>query len=85
MADGKKQEEPTLRERVTQAIERVRPYLMMDGGNVEIVDVDEEKKTVSIRFQGACQGCPSAGATLKMGIEAEIRKSVPEIEEVIAV
>ena len=56
-----------------------------DGGHVELAKVDESEGIVYIRFQGACQGCPSSAATLQMGIENEIRYSIPEIKQVVAI
>ena len=74
-----------LRARVDEVLDRIRPYVNADGGHVELVDVKEEEGTVYIRFQGACSGCPSSAITLQMGIENEIRLSVPEIRQVVAV
>ena len=76
---------PTLRDRVEEALNRIRPYVQMDGGNIELVNVNEDDGVVFIRFQGACSGCPSSAATLQMGIENEIRSSVPEVKEIIPV
>ena len=74
-----------LKARVDEALERIRPYIQMDAGNVELVNVNEEDGIVFIRFQGSCQGCPSSMMTLQMGIENELRSSVPEIKQVIPV
>ena len=71
--------------RVDEVLDRIRPYVQMDGGHVELVDVNEEKGVVHIRFQGSCQGCPSSAMTLQMGIENEIKMTLPEIKEVVAV
>lgn len=71
--------------RVDEVLDRVRPYVQMDGGHVELVDVDEAQGIVHIRFQGSCQGCPSAAMTLQMGIENELKTSIPEVKQVIAV
>ncbi len=81
-------EEPkklSMRDRVDEALDRVRPYVQQDGGNVELVNVNEDDGIVFIRFQGSCSGCPSSAATLQMGIQNEIRTSVPEVREVIPV
>lgn len=75
----------SLRERVQEALNKTLPYIQGDGGNVEIVNVNEEDGIVFIRFQGACTSCPSSAVTLQLGIEAEILKAVPEIKEVIPV
>lgn len=71
--------------RVDEVLDRIRPYVQMDGGHVELVDVDEKQGIVHIRFQGSCQGCPSSAMTLQMGIENEMKSSIPEIKQVIAV
>ena len=69
---------------VQQALEEIRPMLQADGGDVELVDVTEDG-IVSVRLQGACQGCPMSQMTLKMGIEQVLKKEVPEIKSVEAV
>jgi Fe-S cluster biogenesis protein NfuA len=74
-----------LYKRVDEVLDRIRPYVQSDGGHVELVNVDEAEGTAFIRFQGACSGCPSSAITLQMGIENEIRTSVPEIRQVVAV
>ena len=71
--------------RVDEVLDRIRPYVQLDGGHVELVDVNEEDGIVHIRFQGSCQGCPSSAMTLQMGIESEIKTSIPEIKQVLAV
>ncbi len=64
-------------------IESLRPALQSDGGDVEVVGVEEG--VVTLRLVGACSGCPMSTMTLKMGIERELRRVVPEIVDVIAV
>ena len=76
--------EQSLKERVTDAIEAIRGALQSHGGDVELVDVDEDN-TVRVRLQGACQGCPGAAMTMKMGIEKILKERVPEVKEVVAV
>ena len=71
--------------RVDEVLDRIRPYVQLDGGHVELVDVNEEDGIVHIRFQGSCQGCPSSAMTLQMGIENELKTSIPEIKQVVAV
>jgi Fe-S cluster biogenesis protein NfuA len=63
--------------------EKIRPGVQMDGGDIELVDV--ENGIVKIRFQGACEGCPSSSATLFGGIERILRTEIPEIKGVIPV
>lgn len=67
-------------ENVEQVLDEMRPYLMADGGNVELVEIDGP--VVRLRLQGACGSCPSSTMTLKMGIERRLREFIPEIVEV---
>jgi Fe-S cluster biogenesis protein NfuA len=68
------------RDNVEQVLDEMRPYLMADGGNVELVDIDGP--IVKLRLQGACGSCPSSTMTLKMGIERRLREMIPEVAEV---
>lgn len=70
-------------ENVETVLDELRPYLMADGGNVEVVELDGP--IVKLRLQGACGSCPSSTMTLKMGIERRLCERIPEISEVIAV
>ncbi len=79
------QNQVTLTDRVNEVIEQIRRPIRADGGDIELVDIDPAGGRVSIRFQGACRGCPMAAMTLKMGVERHIRELVPEISEVVAV
>ena len=72
-----------MRERVEQVINRIRPAVQMDGGDIELVDV--VNGLVKLRLVGSCSGCPSSTMTLKMGIERAIRAEVPEITGVEAI
>ncbi|AFZ03823.1 nitrogen-fixing NifU domain-containing protein [Calothrix sp. PCC 6303] len=65
---------------VEQVLDEMRPYLMSDGGNVELVELDGP--IVKLRLQGACGTCPSSAMTLRMGIERRLREMIPEIAEV---
>jgi Fe-S cluster biogenesis protein NfuA len=67
-------------ENVEKVLDELRPYLMSDGGNVELVELDGP--IVRLRLQGACGACPSSTMTLKMGIERKLRESIPEVAEV---
>ncbi|MEM1310539.1 MAG: NifU family protein [Cyanobacteria bacterium P01_D01_bin.71] len=67
-------------ENVESVLDELRPYLMADGGNVELVEIDGP--TVRLRLQGACGSCPSSTMTLRMGIERRLREFIPEIAEV---
>jgi len=70
-------EKASLRERVEAALALVRPALQADGGNVELVSIDDG--VVLVRLLGACRGCPMSALTLKGGIEVCLRREVPEI------
>ncbi len=74
-----------MKEQIEAALDRVRPALRMDGGGIELVDVDEGTGVVKVRLQGACRGCPMSQITLKMAVEAAIMDALPQIKEVIAV
>ncbi|NBB95540.1 MAG: NifU family protein [Planctomycetes bacterium] len=74
-----------MEDKVKAVIEEIRPYLQNDGGDIELVSVDEDSGVVSVRLQGACQGCPGAAMTLKMGVERRLKEVVPEVQEVLAV
>ncbi|QNP28742.1 NifU family protein [Cylindrospermopsis curvispora] len=67
-------------ENVETVLDEMRPYLMSDGGNVEVVELDGP--IVKLRLQGACGSCPSSTMTLRMGIERRLREEIPEISEV---
>jgi Fe-S cluster biogenesis protein NfuA len=66
------------RERVEGVIERVRPFLQADGGDIELLGIDGN--SANVRLTGACAGCPSAPMTLYLGIETAIRAEIPEFE-----
>ncbi|MEW5910441.1 MAG: NifU family protein [Thermodesulfobacteriota bacterium] len=72
-----------MREKVEKALEKIKPMLIRDGGNVELVDVING--VVKVRLQGACAGCPMSQMTLKNGIERLIKEDVPEVKSVEAV
>jgi len=70
-----------MREKVEKALEKVRPSLQADGGDVELVEVGEDG-VVKVRLQGACAGCPMSQMTLKMGIEQFLKEQIPEVTSV---
>ncbi|MDP3723392.1 MAG: NifU family protein [Candidatus Omnitrophota bacterium] len=72
-----------MRERVEQVINRIRPAVQMDGGDIELIEV--VNGVVKLRLVGSCSGCPSSMLTLQQGIERAIRAEVPEITGVEAV
>jgi len=74
----------TILEDVKKALDEIRPMLQADGGDVELVEIDEEN-VVKVKLKGACGGCPMARMTLKNGIERRLKRVVPEVEAVEAV
>ncbi len=72
-----------MRDKVDTVIQKIRPMLQSDGGDVELVDVVDG--IVKVRLQGACAGCPGAQMTLKMGIEKQLMQAIPEVKGVEAV
>lgn len=73
-----------MKELVKKALEKVRPGLQADGGDVELVDVTDDG-VVKVKLTGACHGCPMSQMTLKMGIEKILKQQVPAIKEVVSV
>ncbi|MCD6526476.1 MAG: NifU family protein [Desulfuromonas sp.] len=73
-----------MREQIEAVLDEVRPTLMADGGNVELVDVSDDG-VVSVKLVGACSSCPMATVTLKMGIERVLLEKVPGVKEVVQV
>ncbi len=72
-----------MKEKVEAALAKIRPMLLADGGNVQLVDVTDG--VVKVKLTGACGGCPMATMTLKGGIERALKQEVPEVKEVVAV
>ena len=72
-----------MREKVEAVLDKIRPILMQDGGNVELIDVNEG--VVKVKLTGACFGCPMSIITLKRGIERILKEEIPEVKEVVAV
>ena len=73
-----------MREKVQEALEKIRPMLQADGGDVELVDVDEAG-VVSVKLTGACGTCPMAQMTLSRGVERLLKQEVTEVSRVVAV
>jgi len=71
-----------MREKVEEALKEIRPMLQADGGDVELVDVQDG--VVKVRLRGACMGCPMATMTLQQGIKRILMEKVPEVKDVIA-
>ena len=76
--------EKSFQAKVAEVIESIRPMLQNDGGDIELVGVDADK-TVRVRLQGACRGCPGAKMTLKMGVERLLKQKLSDVKEVVAV
>jgi Fe-S cluster biogenesis protein NfuA len=74
----------SMKEKVEEILGMVRPMLQRDGGDVELVSVDEDG-TVQVKLKGACDGCAMASMTLKMGIEKILKQEIPGVKEVVAV
>jgi Fe-S cluster biogenesis protein NfuA len=72
-----------IKEKVQMALDKIRPNLQADGGDVELVDVSEEG-IVKVKLVGACKGCPMSQMTLKNGIEKYLQKEIPEVKQVVA-
>ncbi len=72
-----------MRDKVEAVLEKIRPSLVMDGGNVELVEINDG--TVKVKLTGACGCCPMSTMTLKMGIERILKQEIPDIKEVVAV
>jgi Fe-S cluster biogenesis protein NfuA len=73
-----------MKEQVQKALDKVRPSLQADGGDVELVDVSADG-VVKVKLTGACHGCPMSQMTLKMGIEKILKQQVPSVKEVVSV
>jgi Fe-S cluster biogenesis protein NfuA len=74
-----------MRDKIEKVIdEQIRPGLQMDGGDIELVDVDSDGM-VKVRLKGACGGCPMSQITLTMGVERKLKEEIPEVKGVVAV
>jgi Fe-S cluster biogenesis protein NfuA len=69
-----------MREAVEKALEKIRPALKADGGDIELIDITEG--VVKVKMTGACGGCPMSQMTLKMGVEKALKQAVPEVKSV---
>ena len=75
--------DPGFENRLKDVLNKVRPFLQMDGGDIELVAIED--RNALVRLTGACHGCPSAAYTLKLGVEQAIRKEIPDFGELIQV
>ena len=74
-----------MKEEVEKVLGDIRPSLQADGGDVELVEVDEENGVVKLRLTGACAGCPFSTMTLQMGIERVLKEKIPGVKKVVSV
>ena len=72
------------KQQVEQALEKIRPFLQRDGGDIQLIDVTEDG-IVKVQLTGACHGCPMSQMTLKQGVERALMKEVPGVKEVQAI
>jgi Fe-S cluster biogenesis protein NfuA len=74
----------TMKTEVEEALKEIQPHLRADGGDIELVDVDEEG-TVKVKLKGACAGCPMSQMTLQLGVERYLKKKIPQVKKVVSV
>ena len=74
---------PSMHDRVNAVLDELRPMLQGDGGDIELVDIDDQG-VVKVRLRGACMGCPSAQLTLTYGVERNLKARVPEVTRVVS-
>lgn len=79
-----KKSKKKLLKRITKALDSIRPYLLADGGDVEVVELTDDM-IVKVRLLGACNGCPMSLQTMKTGISYTIKKEIPEIKDVVEI
>ena len=72
-----------MKEKVEAAIEKIRPFLQKDGGDIELVEI--VGGVVKVRLKGACGTCPMSMMTVKMGVEKTLKEAIPEVTEVVSV
>jgi len=72
-------------EKIKKQLEKIRPYIQMDGGDVKFVSYDNKTGLLTIKLQGACVGCPMSQITLQEGIGKTIKEEIPEVKEVLAI
>ena len=73
-----------LKARIEKALEKIRPYLVADGGDISVVEITEDG-VLKVELKGACNGCPFSMQTLRAGVEMAVRNEVPEIKEVVEI
>jgi Fe-S cluster biogenesis protein NfuA len=72
-----------MKEKVQEVLDKIRPLLQRDGGDIQLIDVVDG--VVKVKLQGACGSCPMSAMTLKMGVEKQLKQELPDIKEVVAV
>lgn len=72
------------KKKVPEVLEKVRPMLQRDGGDVELINISDDG-VVTVALRGACHGCPMSQMTLKMGVEFELKRNIPEVTKVVSV
>lgn len=78
------QEKSIVVKRINNALDKIRPYLVADGGDISLKEVTDDL-VVKVKLHGACEGCPFSYQTLKAGVEQALRKEVPEMKDLVAV
>lgn len=73
----------SLKERIVKALDEIRPFLQRDGGDIELLEINEKEKLVKVQLQGNCVDCSINQMTLKAGVEYTVKKYAPEIKEVV--
>jgi Fe-S cluster biogenesis protein NfuA len=76
--------EEAMKEQVEKALDLIRPALQNDGGDIELIDVDEATGVVKVKLVGACGSCPMSQMTLRMGVERVLKEEVPEVTKPVA-
>ena len=79
-----KEKRQEIEKKITETIQKVRPYLLADGGDIELVEITDDL-TVKVELKGACGTCPFSLFTLKNGVEQALKKEIPEVKEVTAI
>ena len=72
-------------EKIKKQLEKIRPYLKMDGGDIDFISFDDKSGVLKVRLQGACMGCPMSQITLQEGVAKAIKEEVPEVKDIVAV
>jgi len=73
-----------LKDEVQKIIDEIRPHLVADGGDIELIDVNDEG-TVKVKLKGACAGCPMSQMTLQLGIERYLKSRIPQVKKVVSI